>query len=281
MRETALSKDLGLVCKSCFFSLLLILVYFCLLYSILWLSLEEACPVRDLRRVSVHTTFKEQSCDMQWDWITLCREATFLPLIHSWGFILPDPPGMCSTHKWPFMKRASPVIPPSNPSRFCVPTWAGKWVAAALLKTHSHYTLGAESWGNFDSAVSGRAAGRHVPAWVSVGLCIPPSSSSSSFLGHPGMRHGRYQVLRCARWHRWWISRAYMERDSLFFFPNFEVYFSCPKATGSWFAALSQSMFAKGSRKACRTAICTSFSQNPSYHFNYSKLWFFLYINII
>lgn len=46
------------------------------------------------------------------------------------------------------------------------------------------------------------------------------------------------------------------------------AFFFCPEATGAWFAALQRSTFAKGSRRTRRTAICTSFSQNPSYHFN-------------
>lgn len=76
---------------------------------------------------------------------------------------------------------------PKNHSRFSVCPWepaACKWVAAALPKMCSHYDLGAESRGNIYSAVSGRAAGRHVPAWVSVGLCIIPSLVSPP-LGTP------------------------------------------------------------------------------------------------
>lgn len=228
MRETALSKDLGLVCKSCFFSLLLILVYFCLLYAILWLSLEEACPVQDLRWVSVHTTFSKQSWDMQWDWITLCREATFLPLYS----LMRAHPAWAPGHVQHAQIAPHEKSIPSHPSLksqqiFCVPTGAGKWVAAALPKTHSHYNLGAESWGNFDSAVLGRAAGRHVPAWVSVGLCIPPSSSS--FLGHPSVRHGRYQFLCCARWHRLWISVPIWSMIP-FFFSQFWCLFFLPRS---------------------------------------------------
>lgn len=65
-----------------------------------------------------------------------------------------------------------PVLPPSKSQQiFCALT---VWAAAALPEARSHYDLGAESWGNFNSAVSGRAAGRHVPAWVSVGPCTPP-----------------------------------------------------------------------------------------------------------
>lgn len=58
--------------------------------------------------------------------------------------------------------------------------------AAALPKTRSHYDPGAESRGNFYSAVLGRAAGRHVPAWVSVGLCIPSSPPPPPPRGTPG-----------------------------------------------------------------------------------------------
>lgn len=67
-----------------------------------------------------------------------------------------------------------PVLPPSKSQQiFCALT---VWAAAALPEARSHYDLGAESWGNFNSAVSGRAAGRHVPASVSVGPCTPPAS---------------------------------------------------------------------------------------------------------
>lgn len=156
-----------------------------------------------------------------------------------------------------------PVLPPSKSQQiFCALT---VWAAAALPEARSHYDLGAESWGNFNSAVSGRAAGRHVPAWVSVGPCTPPRFSCR----RPGVRCRRGCQAECStRGRRWEISCASAECD--FFF-----HFFCPETTGFWLADLSQSALAKGSRKACRTAICTSFVQNPSYHFNYSKLWFF------
>lgn len=153
-----------------------------------------------------------------------------------------------------------PVLPPSKSQQiFCALT---VWAAAALPEARSHYDLGAESWGNFNSAVSGRAAGRHVPAWVSVGLCTPPASPVGAPVCAAAAGARRSAPLGDAG------GKSVVPPLSVIFF----FHFFCPETTGFWLADLSQSALAKGSRKACRTAICTSFVQNPSYHFNYSKL---------
>lgn len=106
-----------------------------------------------------------------------------------------------------------PVLPPSKSQQiFCALT---VWAAAALPEARSHYDLGAESWGNFNSAVSGRAAGRHVPAWVSVGPCTPPRFSCR----RPGVRCRRGCQAECStRGRRWEISCASAECDFFFIF---------------------------------------------------------------
>lgn len=72
-------------------------------------------------------------------------------------------------HPTPLQKKKSQQI-------FCVPTGAGGSRVGSSGSAEDAFAL--RPWGRvlgiifFYSAVSGRAAGRHVPAWVSVGLCI-------------------------------------------------------------------------------------------------------------
>lgn len=91
-------------------------------------------------------------------------------------------------------------------------------------------------------------------------VCASPPLLLLLLPGAPRGAPWQYQVLCSAGSLRWEISCASLGCDG-------EVFF-CPEATGPWFAALPRSPFAKGSRRTRRTAICTSFSQNPSYHFN-------------
>lgn len=119
---------------------------------------------------------------------------------------------------------AVPFPPEKNPSRFraCPPAGAGGLRrgsgGSAEDSFSSHYDPGAESWGNFYSAVLGRAAGRHVPAWVSVGLCIP-SSPPPPRPWPPRGAPWQYQVLCSAGSLRWDISCASLGcDDGIFFF---------------------------------------------------------------
>lgn len=203
-----------------FFSLLFILVYFCLLYSILWLSLEEACPVQDLRRVSVHTTFNKQSWDMQWDWITVQRSHISSSLLTHEGSSCLSPWACAAPTGGPSWKEHPQSSLPQIPADILCAhrSWqvgSGGSAEDAFALQPRGWVLG---WLWFCSFGTGCWAAR--PS-LGVSWFVHPSllSSSSSSLGHPGVHHGRYQFLCCARWYRWWISRAYMECDSFFLFP--------------------------------------------------------------
>lgn len=142
------------------------------------------------------------------------------------------------------MKRASstsqPFPPEKNPSRFHARLPVGAAVcaggAAALPKTRSvRTTTPGLSPGETYSAVLGRAAGRHVPAWVSVGLCIPSSPPHPPHPPPPWPPQGapwQYQVLCSTGSLRWEISCASLGcDDGIFFLPRSHRCLVCSPST--------------------------------------------------
>lgn len=187
IRETALSQDLGLVCKSCYF-----FFYFgCQFVSASSfpycdLAQKELAQPRISGGVSVHTTHLSQAvlrCAARLNKCTLGAQThiSSFPLA-SWRGIILSHRACAAAANGPKMEKSILqflVLPPLNGSRHSARSRFGqRWLG---WRPCSHYNLRAESWGTLNSALLGRAAGQHVPAWVSVRLYIPHFSH-----WHPG-----------------------------------------------------------------------------------------------